>query len=135
MCRQVCCFELNSALRGDGKYLTEYGRRQLESGDPEKAVETLEKASQYFISRKTMEALAIAYERVGNYRAAIETRRWLCDFLPNKFAPRYELMKLYKKTGDTASEKKVANIILTIPVKIPSAEVDKIKDEARKSIE
>jgi hypothetical protein len=123
--------EGNNVLRRDGKYLTEYGQRQLENGDPKGAVETLEKAKKYFISRNAMEALAIAYERVGNYKAAIETWRWLCDFLPNKFAPRYELMKLYKKTGDTSGAKKVAGIILTMPVKIPSDEVDRIKEEAK----
>jgi len=130
----VVARELNNVLRGDGKYLTEYGQRQLESGDPKEAVKTLEKARQYFISRNNMEALAIACERVGNYKAAIETWQWLCDFLPNRFAPRYELLKLYKKTGDTTGVKKVARIILTMPVKIPSAEVDRIKEEAYKMV-
>ena len=123
--------ELNVLLRRDGKYLTEYGRRQSESGDPKAAVKTLEKARQYFISRNTIEALATAYERAGNHTEAIETRQWLCDFLPNKFAPRYELLKLYKKIGDTSGVRKVADIILTMPVKVPSDEVNRIKEEAK----
>lgn len=124
--------QLNKTLGRDGKFLTEYGRWQVENGHAKAAIVTLEKARQYFISRNTIEALATAYEQTGNYRAAIETRWWLCDFLPNRFAPRYQLLKLYKKTGDTAGVKKVANIILAMPVKIPSAEVDTIKEEAGK---
>jgi O-antigen ligase/polysaccharide polymerase Wzy-like membrane protein len=124
--------ELNKTFGQDGKFLTEYGQRQLESGHPEAAIVTLEKARQSFISRNTMEALATAYEQAGNYPAAIETRRWLCGFLPNRFIPRYELLKLYKKTGDTTGINKTINIILTMPVKIPSAEVDRIKEEAKK---
>lgn len=122
---------LNTVLRRDGKYLTEYGQRQLENGHPKEAVEALEIARKYFLSRNTIEALATAYERAGNYRKAIETWRWLCDFLPNKFTPRHELLKLCKRARDTASAKKVARIILTMPVKIPSYEVDRIKEEAK----
>jgi hypothetical protein len=125
--------ELNKTLGQDGKFLTEYGLRQLESGHPAAAIVTLEKARLYFISRNTMEALATAYEQAGNYPKAIESRRWLCDYLPNKFAPKYELLKLYKITGDTTTVKKMINTILTMPVKIPSAEVDRIKEEVKKS--
>jgi hypothetical protein len=124
--------ELNKVLRLDGKFLTEYGRWQLENGRPKAAIVTLEKARQYFMSRNTMEALATAYEQIGNYTAAIGTRRWLCDYLPNRFVPKYELLKLYKLTGDTTGVNKMINIILTMPVKIPSAEVERIKEEARK---
>lgn len=124
--------QLNKTLDRDGKFLTEYGRWQLENGDPKAAIVTLEKAKQYFISRNTMEALATAYEQAGNYPSAIETRRWLCGYLPNRFAPKYELLKLYKKTGDTLGVHKMSNTILTMPVKIPSAEVDRIIDEVKK---
>jgi hypothetical protein len=123
---------LNKTLNSDGKFLTEYGRWQVENGDPESAIATLEKARQYFISRVTMEALATAYEQAGNYPAAIEARRWLSNFMPNRFAPKYELLKLYKTMGDTSGVNEMINTILTMPVKIPSAEVDRIKDEVIK---
>jgi len=124
--------QLYRNLGRDGKFLTEYGRWQVESGDPKAAIVTLEKAKQYFISRTTMEALATAYEQAGNYPAAIEAWRWLCDFVPNRFAPKYELLKLYKKVGDTTGVNEMSNTILTMPVKIPSVEVDRIKDEVKK---
>lgn len=124
--------QLNKTLGRDGKFLTEYGCRQLENGYPEAAIVTLEKAKQYFISRNTIEALATAYEQAGNYPSAIENRRWLCGYLPNKFATKYELLKLYKKAGDTTEVHKMIITILTMPVKIPSAEVDRIIDEVKK---
>jgi len=127
----VAAPELNKQLNHDGKFLTEYGQWQLDNGHPKEAVATLEKARQYFISRNTMEALASAYEEAGNYAAAIETRKWLCNFLPNRFVPKYKLLQLYQKTGDTTSAKKMAGIISTMPVKIPSAEVDQIKEAAK----
>ncbi len=119
-------------LGTDGKFLTEYGQWQLENGQAEAAVKTLEKAKQYFISRSTMDALATAYEQAGNYAAAIETRQWLCGYLPNRFAPKYDLLKLYKKAGDTTGVHKMVITILTMPVKIPSTEVDKIIEEVKK---
>lgn len=123
--------KVNQVLHSDGKFLTDYGMWQLKAGYAKEALVTLEKAKQYFISRNTMEALAMGYDQTGNYPAAIITRQWLCNYLPNKFAPRYELMMLYKKAGDMVNVKKIANEILTMPVKIPSAEVNNIKEQAR----
>jgi tetratricopeptide (TPR) repeat protein len=126
---------LYECLRADGKFLTDYGTVLTQDiTNADKTIAVLKKAKQYFISRPTIEAMAKAYQQAGNYPKAIEQWQWVSNFLPNKFAPRHELLKLYQTTRDPANLRLIANTILKMPVKIPSAEVSRIKREAEESI-
>ena len=87
----------------------------------------LEEAKKYFISSVTIETLAQAYKKTGNYKKAIENYEWLCHYLPNIFGTKLELLKLYVDVGDTANARKTANVIMTMPVKLGSHELDRIK--------
>jgi hypothetical protein len=49
--------------------------------------------------------------------------------LPNHFGPKYELFKIYLEIGDYQKAKQTADIILKMPVKIPSETVEQIKKE------
>ena len=51
---------------------------------------------------------------------------------PYKYAPRMALLKLYELKKDTVSITSKAREIIAMPVKVPSAEVDRIKSEAVK---
>jgi hypothetical protein len=125
------CAPLYYVLRTDGKFLTEYGEwLAQDSANGSKAIAVLEEAKLFFLTRQTMETTARAYVAMGNYPAAIDNMKWLGHFLPNKFTPKYELLKLYQQQKDTANVKKTALEILDMHVKIPSAEVDRIKSEA-----
>jgi tetratricopeptide (TPR) repeat protein len=128
--------DLYPTLKHDGKFLTEYGGYLIEdSADCIKAVEVLERAKQYFISRKTIEATGYAYWQLKNYSKAIENFEWLSNFIPSLFAPKYELLKLYNEKGDNENAKRMANIILTMPVKIPSDRVEQIKEDTKKILQ
>ncbi len=123
------------SLKHDGKFLTEHGEwLSKDRTDCKKAVVVLERAKKYFISRKTVETIGYAYWQLKNYPKAIENFEWLSNYLPNRFRPKYELLKLYKEAGDTANVMRLANVILTMPVKIPSAEVYRIKQETKSLI-
>jgi hypothetical protein len=123
---------LHSTLQYDGKFLTEYGEYLLQdSTDAPVAIEILEKAKTCFISKKTIQALGSAYLRTNNYSKAIENLEWLSYYVPNRFGAKYELLKLYKQSGNLAKTRQIANIILTMPVKIPSYEVSEIKENTR----
>jgi hypothetical protein len=123
---------LYKLLQYDGKFLTDYGMTLLDdSSDCNRAVVILEEAKQYFISKVTIESLAQAYKKTGDYKKAIENYEWLCHYLPNKFGTRLELLKLYDVRGDRANARKTANLILTMPVKIRSRELDRIKIETQ----
>ena len=49
---------------------------------------------------------------------------------PYKYAPRVALLKLYEQKKDTVSIKLKAREIMSMPVKVPGADIDKIKQEA-----
>ncbi|OQP64002.1 hypothetical protein A3860_21515 [Niastella vici] len=122
---------LMEPFKYNGKFLTEYGIFLSEdSADCVKASIILEEAKKYFISRITIETLAEAYRKSGNQKKAIENYEWLCHYLPNKFGTKVELLKLFHETKDTLNARAIAHTILTMPVKIPSTEVDKLKAEA-----
>lgn len=123
--------QLYGQFRYSGKFLTEYGLFLMkDSGSGQEAVTILEEAKKYTISSINMEALGRAYKKAGNYKAAIEDYEWLSNYIPSRFTTKMELLKLYNKVKDTATATKVARTILTMPVKIPSYEVEKIKKEA-----
>jgi tetratricopeptide (TPR) repeat protein len=121
---------LNKKLGNNGKFLTEYGFFLKEDkADARDAANILEKAKKHFISRVTIESLAQAYKQTGDYQKAIENYEWLSHYLPNRFGIKLELLKLYNHVNDTASVRKTGHTILTMPVKISSSEVDRIKQE------
>ena len=121
---------LYKTLHCDGKFLTDYGLTLSEdSANCPKASGMLEEAKQYFISNLTIEVLAQAYKKAGDSRKAIENYEWLCHYQPNRFGTKLELLKLYVEVRDTVNARKTADLILTMPVKLPSFEVDRIKAE------
>ncbi|OQP60501.1 hypothetical protein A3860_33075 [Niastella vici] len=124
-----------NVLNSDGKFLTEYGEWLAQNnGNGENTIAVLEEAKKFFITKQTVEATAQAYAAMRNYPRAIENMEWLSNYLPNRFTPMHELLKLYQLHNDKDNLQKAALKILNMPVKFPSAEVDQIKNEARLSI-
>ena len=54
------------------------------------------------------------------------------NMCPVRFVPLNSLLKLYQQMGNTVQADSMAQKIIDKPVKISSAEVDRIKAEARK---
>ncbi|MGE7777766.1 O-antigen ligase family protein [Chitinophaga sp. NPDC101104] len=126
---------LYPVLRNNGKFLTDYGQwLSRDSARCKDAVIVLERAKAYFTSRKTMEATAAAYAQLGQFDTALRHRIWICQFLPNRFMPRYELLKTYEAMRDTLNARKVAQDILRMPVKVQSAEVYDVLEAARRTL-
>lgn len=124
--------ELYESLKGDGKFLTEYGEYlSMAPGDCPLAVEVLEDAKARFISRKTVELTGYAYKQINNYPKAIENFEWVSDYLPSNFSSRLELLKLYRLSGDSVKARRMGSQILTMPVKFPGQEVERIRRETR----
>jgi len=121
-----------STLNNDGKFLTEYGSLLLvDSTQLFTAINTLESAKQLLITRKGIEALAAAYGLAQKYDAAIANQQFLTNYLPNKFKPKYDLLQFYVLRNDTINIQKTGEIILQLPKKIPSAEVERMKENTR----
>ncbi len=117
-------------LQRDGKFMTDYGVfLSGDTADCNQAAIVLEKAKQSFLTPEVVMAIGDAYRKTGNYKKAIENLEWLSHYLPNRFAVKLQLMKMYVAAGNRKAAIRVGNTILTMPVKIESNEVDEIKAE------
>jgi hypothetical protein len=123
------------ALTADGKFLAEYGEALLSNpSNAREAVNVLENGRASFLSYRSMEASARAWENLGQYDSSIKKYQFLSNYIPSKFSPRYEMARLYLTVRDTVRAIKTAQDILAMPVKIPSAEVKDIQREAGRII-
>jgi hypothetical protein len=124
--------ELYEELCNDGKFLTAYGSQIcLHDTEQLKAIKILEEAKQFYISNETIKKLAQAYSKTNNISKAIENQKWLNYYLPNNFHIKYELLELYIQNHDFINARETADIILSMPVKIPSPEVTAIQIQTR----
>lgn len=124
--------QLYPILKNDGKFLSDYGSLLTEdTTDCPMAVRILEKSRQYFISKQATEVLGYAYWKTNDLQNAIKIFEWETCYLPNLFRPKLMLMKLYKKTGDIHKMNSIGKIIIDTTPKVPSEEVNSIKQEAK----
>lgn len=127
--------ELYNNLKTDGKFLTDYGAQLMkDSIQRESAVSILKEGRSYFINRQATELLVEACAETGQNREAIDLQEWLCYYLPNKFSTQRRLLEMYQADNDSSNVKRIAHVILAMPVKIPSLEVDQAKAEAEQAL-
>ncbi|MEO8819819.1 MAG: O-antigen ligase family protein, partial [Ginsengibacter sp.] len=123
---------LYTFLSTNGKFLLDMGEHLTDLGDTANALNILEESKKYYISSRTFASNADAYYQSGNIPAAIKNLEDLSNLIPNKFAPRYELVQLYYKSGEFVKGNQMARFILSMPMKKMSPEVILIKKETRK---
>ncbi|MBS1916250.1 MAG: O-antigen ligase family protein [Bacteroidetes bacterium] len=116
----------------DGKFLTEYGKfLSADSINCSDAIKILESARQYYVSVVTVKSTSIAYNKLRLYSNAIAELEWLSCYLPNNFQTKFELLKLCQLNNDFKKGTEVGGIILSMPVKIPAKEIDRIRVETK----
>ncbi|MEP6951378.1 MAG: hypothetical protein ABI863_18965 [Ginsengibacter sp.] len=98
-------------------------------GDTAHAIKILEASKQFYVSYRSFLSTADAYYQSGNIAGAISNLDILSNMIPNKFYPKYELAKLYYKSGDTIKGDPMARLILSMPVKKLSSDVNDMKNE------
>ncbi|MGN6490983.1 MAG: O-antigen ligase family protein [Agriterribacter sp.] len=115
----------------NGKFLLDYGEYLLATDNPARGLEIIEKSKEFYISERTYISATEGYSYLGNMEKAIENAQNWSLLIPYKFYPKAALVKLYLLKGDTSKAKGIASIILKMPVKIPSSEVDAIKEQMK----
>lgn len=123
--------ELYPSLKGNGKFLLDFGEHLLEIDQSTYAARILEESKSFYISYRTYLSAADAYYQSKNIPAAIKNLEDVSHLVPYKFYPKYQLTRLYYKSGNSVEGKAMANFILSMPVKKPSADVIRIKQEVR----
>jgi len=99
------------------------------------ATAQIETAVHYTSDPELYTLLGNCYIKLGNTMDAITAFTMAQNIQPNRFAPRYALMKLHESHADTINALKVANELSLMQPKIPSEKVDFYKKEANKTIE
>lgn len=118
-------------LKHNGKFLQKYGRLLLEQNRTNEAITKFEKSKKWIITYEGLESIANAYKMKGDYYKSILHYKFISDFVPSQFRPRYELVKLYANIGDIENAKNEANKILLMPVKKESHAVEIIREEMK----
>jgi hypothetical protein len=125
--------EIHRSLHNEnGKFLLNYAETLLENhSELEKAIYLLEESKQYFISYKTFQLCAAAYKLKNDTVNSIKNYEYLSFYVPSRFRPKYELVKLYYSQGNITKANELALRIVEMPVKVNSEEVEKIKREMK----
>lgn len=131
---QIKYAELYPSLKENGKFLLDYGEHLLDNNQPVTGAVILEESKRYYTSYRTYFSIADAYYQSGNIPLSIKNLKYMASLIPYKFYPKYQLAKLYYRLGDTARGLAMAKLVLNMPVKIPSEEVRKIKEEMQELI-
>ena len=76
--------------------------------------------------------IANNYENMSQWEVALDTYQNALNMIPCRFIPLEAMMRIYRQTGDTIKADSIAQIILHKPVKVPSAEIDAMKEEAKR---
>lgn len=79
--------------------------------------------------------IAQAYEKLHYDDLAEAYFIHASNMCPNRFFPLYYLMNLYQRKGDSARTRDMADKIITKPVKVPSSEVSRMRQEAKKILQ
>jgi hypothetical protein len=121
---------LDKNLGSDGKFLLAYGEAlMMDSATVGKGIDILERSKLYFTSYRTFNSTALGYIKMHSHKGAIDNFTFLSCLVPSEFYPKYQRALLYHAACDSMELRRVSEEILTMPVKIPSSEVDRIKKE------
>jgi O-antigen polymerase len=117
-------------LKYDGLFLSCYGE-DLMIANPVKANKILNEAKQFNIHNNSYIRLGDSYMLLKQFDKAEKVYTLSSLIVPSSFIPKHKLFVLYCETKKYYKAKKMANIILQMKVKVPSAKVDLIKSEIK----
>ena len=116
-------------FKTNGKFLLDMGEQLSYIDEILIGIKILEESKLFYFSTRSLLSTANAYYQKGDLQNAIKNLEALSNLVPHKFYPKYELTKLYYKTGDSTKGRTMAKLILTMPVKKMSSDVIRIKKE------
>ncbi|WP_142785720.1 O-antigen ligase family protein [Changchengzhania lutea] len=115
-------------------FLNVYGAELAANGSNKKAIEVLEKATDYMKTSEIYTTLGMSYEEVGDFKNSRNAYEMSIHIVPHKFFPKYRLVYLYKKMGMLEKALQLAKTIIITPAKVKSSTVTGIKYEMREFI-
>ncbi|QIL40398.1 hypothetical protein G7074_14675 [Pedobacter sp. HDW13] len=126
--------EISNELNHRPAFNYNYGVTLFQYGRYPESVKIFEDLRNKFVTLDVMLYLGKSYQAVKQYNNAEKIFKDASFMVPNRFIPKYNLFRLYHEIKDFKKADAVAQEILTMPVKIPSNEVDSIKNEVKKML-
>jgi tetratricopeptide (TPR) repeat protein len=114
-------------LGSNGRFLFEYGQLLASIAKYDLALPLFKESRCYSISEELYESTIQCHVALRQFHSAEVLIKELISMVPNRFFPRFELVDVYLKQGDTIQATQEAKRILAMPVKIPSQEISNIK--------
>lgn len=114
------------------QYLYNYTYELYSMGHLDEARQTATECLQYANSYNLQLLTGDICQMQQEYDSAITHYQNAAQMCPVRFAPLSGMLQTYRQTGDTIKADSIAQIILHKPVKVPSAEIDAMKEEAKR---
>jgi len=116
----------------------DYGRLEFmfgailwEQGNEKEALKVMKEAFEKIKLPRYGQNIGHKLIEFGNYKEAEKLLKFNIYNEPFRFKPRKNLLDFYIKIGDKKSADKIAKNMTTLPIKIPSKEVDYLKNYAQ----
>lgn len=122
-------------LRNKPEFALDAGWFWIDTGRPDRAIETLETVRRYAPTPEVLEALATAQQAKGDTASAIETASEASRVYPWRLTPRWMMARWADAEGTPFDALIHARSILTIPAKVRNDRALQIKQAARRLID
>lgn len=123
--------KLGWILGGSGQYHKYFSTYLYDIGRNEEGLMELKQAAQCFATPEIYITLAKAYAVKGVTTSAEESLKTAIGIVPGRFVPRHMLMRFYLDYGRNEEARNEARMLLKMKIKIPSNEVDRIREYAQ----
>ncbi|MBQ7946246.1 MAG: O-antigen ligase family protein [Bacteroidales bacterium] len=127
--------DLEKQLSQHPFFLYNYSAQLYLSGRYEDCIVKAMDCRRYWADYDVEMLIAQAYEKLQQDDLAEAYFIHASNMCPNRFFPLYYLMNLYQRKGDSARTRDMADKIITKPVKVPSSEVSRMRQEAKKILQ
>ncbi len=112
-------------------YLQALGTLYLKSNQQSEAFKVFQKGTFYYSSPLLYQQIGDYYLETKNFKSAIENYEIAKNIQPNRFTPLYLLLKAHISKRDKINAVKIAELIVAMDEKIPSAKTNEIKKIAK----
>ncbi len=110
-------------------FLFNYGAELTIMGKHKESITILNKAKDKVFDTELNIYLGVDYTETGELDKALSCFKKASEMMPIKYIPKYQMVIINEKLGNTTEAIRLANIIIDMPIKVPSELVNQIKKE------
>jgi hypothetical protein len=122
---------LYKTMKNNDLFMYNYAAELNTAGYPDESIKIALECERMLADYDLQMLLAENYRQLKRYREAEQRYQFASLMCPVKFAPLYELAKMYEESGDIHRAKLLAEQILKKQVKIHSTQIEKMKKEMK----